>query len=167
MSLQTKLARRHATLKKKLYDNDMERIGLSMSALHISIVKNKYGDEDFTIGDAKKITGYIDYPGQEFPAISKGGDTNNQSILHLYDVLPIEAYFKHEDGIQLGDIISQRIDVDDNDDYWFHLQVVDVITRASTSVIWKRFIVAPYTLQLEKYPELETIFDSYKTDPDL
>lgn len=173
MGFQTKLAKKTEAYQRKISDTLINHIGNEVELVKIRITEDKYKDRTYELISDSTITAYINYPNNEIP-ISFGVDNTNPSqTLHLYDLLPIEMYAKFEDDVLFGDILFQKIKVNPNGDpnssdsyRLLALQVVDVSVRASVSVVWRKYELAPYTLDIvSDLPELQTIIDNYLNEP--
>lgn len=161
MSIQDKISANTYEWKQKIFDTHIEYLGNEVKALNFDITEiNHYGDTELTISTDNQITAIIDFPNNEVPITF---DTGNQSEehFHLYDVLPIEGYFKFEDNIKVKDIIVLKIQISPSNTQLVSLQVLEPIVRAMKYVTWQKFRLAPYTFNIDKYPEIQTIFDNY------
>jgi hypothetical protein len=165
-SIQTKLQKRTASLRKKLYDNTVNKIGLEGQFLHLTIEYDRYEDEeDIIVSASEKIVAYINYPGNEIPLVKQSTtNSTSQSNLHLYDILPIELYAPHSLHINKGDIIISRIKMDDEIENirLLYLQVVDVIFKASTDIMFIKYHLAPTTFTITD--EIKIILEAYKAE---
>jgi hypothetical protein len=168
ISFQTKSARKLRKLRKKLLDNKLKRIGLDLELFVLTIENNKYEDETLIeLTDTKTIFGYIDYPGEEIPITNKFGNNNSTLGFHLYDILPIEFYCRLEDNIKVGDLIIHKILMPDDTMKALSLQVVDRVARADTDFIFQKFILAPYTFDMNNIEnsELKNVIEDYISKP--
>jgi len=165
-SIQDKLLRGTATLRRKYYDIEIAHIGTEQKVIHISMVRDKYGDTEFTVVSDKVITGYIDYPGNEIPIAQEHSDNTANRGLYLYELLPIEGYFQFEDKVKFKDIILQKISMGDDDDFRIMgLQVSEITTKADVSAVWRKYILSPWTLSLESYPNIQTLVNTWYDIP--
>lgn len=169
MGFQQKLLRSVAKYQRKIQDKIIDHIGTEQKLVRVSLVEDKYGDEDLTVTTNEIITGSINYPDNEIPlAWEMNNSEASANNLHIYDLLPIEGFFKFETELDRGDILLQKVRVgvrgDSTDSTNFRLialQVVDLITKMTVEVVYKKYQLAPYTLSILEHPELQTIIDEY------
>lgn len=173
MSYQQKLARKVSNYQRKVQDLLVEQLGTEQSLVRLETTSDKYKDRTITLLSDEIITGIINYPNNEIPMTF--GTTNTDSTshgLHLYDLLPIEGHFKFNTELNFGDIIIQKIktNVNGTDELSSNfrliaLQVVDLLSKASVEVIYKKYELAPYTLQVSEVTGLQAIIDNYLDEP--
>jgi len=167
-SFQTRSSRKLRNLRKKLIDNKMKRIGLDLELFVLSVENNKYEDETkIELLDTRTVFGYIDYPGEEIPITNKFGNNSSTLGFHLYDILPIEFYCRWEDNINISDIIIHKILMPDDTMKAITLQVVDRVARADADFIFQKFILAPYTFDMNNIEnsELKNAIEDYVNKP--
>ena len=133
------------------------------------MTEDKYHDREFTITSSGSVSGIINYPDNEIPILFNTSDnTDNSLTVHMYDLLPIESWFKFENNLNKGDILLQKIkvnptgDVTDTDSFRIlMLEVVDVIGKASLEVTYLKYHLAPITLSIDNgLPALQPIIDN-------
>ena len=169
MSFQGKLAKKTSPFIRKVSDFHIEQLGTEIELTRVTIVEDKYHDKEFTISSSGKVTGIINYPDSEMPILFNSTDnTNNSTTIHMYDLLPIEGFFKFENNLNKGDILLQKIKVNPTGDITVSsnfrimmLQVVDVIGKASLEVTYLKYHLAPITLSISTgLPALQPIIDA-------
>jgi hypothetical protein len=162
VSLQDILEQRTHEWKQKNFDIHIDMVGNEVNAIALTEQEiNHYGDVEITLGTNDIITAYIDFPDNEIPITFETAN-QTESHFHLYDVLPIEGYFKFVDSVKVGQIIIFKVNLPNSDNtnkQLIALQILKPRVRAMKYVTWRKFTLAPYTLPIEKYPELKTILD--------
>ena len=169
MSFQSKLAKKVAPYQRKITDFHIEQLGSEVELTRVSIIENKYHDKEFSITSSGSVAGIINYPDSELPILFNSSDnTDNSTSIHMYNLLPIEGFFKFENNLNKGDILLQKIKVNPTGDVAVSsnfrimmLQVVDVIGKASLEVTYLKYHLAPITLSIDNgLPALQPIIDS-------
>ena len=169
MSLQSKMQKATSSYARKVFDTHIHHIGQQSNLVRISIISDKYGDSDYTITANEDFTGYLNFPGGELPITSGTDNTDTtQNNIHIYNLLPIELYTKHETELKEGDIILHKVRTNvnletSNSDAFriLSLQVVDQIAKFNgVELMWNKFIVAPYTLNVNDVDGLQDILDT-------
>lgn len=147
-SIQTKLDRKTAALRRKLFDNAIALTGVDISCIRLKTVKNMYGDvETLTIINNDEIILNISIP-SDIPISRLRSDAvdevNDSSTVFFYDILPIDVYSKWTDNIEKGDIILFNIFDERDEPIQLILKISDAVTKFKQSIVWKRSLAAPY-----------------------
>lgn len=147
-SLQDKLEFSSASIRRKLFDNNIAILGQTSNVIRIKPDRDKYGDENtLKIVSKDIIECIIFYPG-EVP-LSRGRsslefDQVDNSKIYLYDILPISLYTKFADNVEKYDFIIHTVkDEEDNETKMF-LQVSEIVGSFKSSLMWKKCQCAPY-----------------------
>jgi len=161
-SLQSRLSRRQAGLKRKLIDNNLNNAGYSNKILVIDIDENKYLDEEITFNRFDYVTGWISFPNNKIPIFTTEG---YEKGINIYDLLPIKAYFKHSDNIKKGDILIFKylLTLDTLEYKLIVLQVVEQVGSFSNVLLFSEYTVAPTTLDIEAFPAIKNEIDNWAT----
>jgi hypothetical protein len=153
----SRLALKQSKLKRKLVDNLMSHGGYTGKVLKLSISEDRYHDEEVSFNpdkDIKFVTAVIEFPNKEIPIFNTEGYTKG---INIYDLLPINAYFKFSDNIKKGDIIIIKylLSPDNPKDYKLNiLQIVESLGLFSNVMLMNKFHVAPFQLDIEHYPDV-------------
>jgi hypothetical protein len=154
-SFQSRLSKIQARLKRKLSDNHLKNVGYDQRLIHVTFTEDKYGDETITIGDFNTILGWIQFPNNSVPLFTTEG---YESGITVYDLLPIKGYFRFSDNIEKGDliIIKYLLDPDSDETKIILLRVAEHVGSFSNTLIYQEFNLAPYNLDIENFPTLQT-----------
>lgn len=174
-NITTRLNYRNAKLKRKLYSNKIRLLGLEVSAIHLSVVEDRYGDKDLTIENHGKIEMVIDFPSKDI-RMGNVSRTNNefyQKFQSVYDVIPIEAFTRMDTSHQLenDDIIIfkyllEPYQTTEEPKFFIQaLQVVDSFGRFSNTLLYRKYILAPYTFSTDLEPELKQLIQEIELEP--
>ena len=175
MSISTRINYKNAKLKRKLYSNKVRLKGLDVTAIHITVDEDKYGDKELTIENHGKIEMIIDFPSKEIRMGNTSRENNSyyQNFQSVYDVIPIEAYTRMDKPYQLenNDIIIFKYLLDPyqtTEEHKFFLQalqVVDSFGRFSNTLLYRKYILAPYTFTTDIEPEVQALIQSIELEP--
>jgi len=174
VNIQSRLQYRTAALKIKLYDNAIRKKSLDVRAIRISVDENFYADKELSIVDHGIIDAIIKIPGGDLQAFQGQRDSNNTSYnagVSIYSLLPIEMWVASDSQINKDDIILYKIlrnpldDEVDQEAFIQALQVSNVVSRATTTILYNVYTVAPYNFNMDEYPELHTIIENYRLEP--
>lgn len=163
-SLQSRLRYRTALLKRKLFDNQVKQTGDTIQLVRLTIEEDIYGNRGYVATSQEIITGIVSIPSNEVLLWENTNNPAEGSGIGIYDILPIEAWFQLDTNVQKGDIIILKylLDPRTKDFKLIPLQVVNKVGRIANALVWTKWILAPYTLNLEDFPELTTILNRYK-----
>ena len=152
-------------------------IRISGTQCHCAIIDvqfDKYQNSYQTVRLSDYVDALLDFPMDEIPtsSMNSNNSSNTQSnVLHMYDILPITAYFKSEDvikyNIRLDSVIVFKLRNFDDTFQTIKLQIVDTVSKGNTSsgVYAHSFIVAPITSsQLLNEPEFKSIVDELENE---
>ncbi|MEI7509694.1 MAG: hypothetical protein WCJ62_09560 [Flavobacterium sp.] len=142
-------------------------MGQKTQVIRLNVSEDDYGNRDFSILSQDIITGIISIPANEVMLFTAQRDNNDSrgNGGSIYDVLPIEAFFQFSDKVEHGDILIYKYLLDpDTTPITYHImafQVVNMIGKMTNSLLWIKYVLAPYTLDIGQYPEIKTILDTY------
>ncbi len=147
-SIQTKLDRKTAALRRKLFDNSISLMGQELKCVRLKTAKNMYGDvETLVVINDDVITAVIKIP-SDIPFSRFRGDAvdevNDSSTVFFYDILPIDVYSQWADNIEKDDILIFEIFDEKDEPLRIILKVSDSVTKFKQSIVWKRSLAAPY-----------------------
>lgn len=173
MNITSRLNYKTARLKRKLYDNHIKLKGKEIHAIRLAIDEDRYSNRDYGIASHNKIDMVIDLPSKE---IFLGNSTriNNpayEQFASIYSLLPITGYPKNSDDVlEQGDILLFKYLLTPYDDpvpeYFLQaLMVAAPYGRMDSTLLYRYFHLAPHTINLEQYPEIETILNEEKIEP--
>ena len=167
MSIQSKMSFRQAKLKRRLYDNKIKLVGQKTQVIKLSIEEDDFGNRDFTIVAQEIITGIISIPGGEillWNSSRAGNNPSEGSGVGVYDILPIDAWFKFSDKVEKGDILVYKylIDPETKDYHIQAFQVVNKIGKFSNNLLFVKYVLAKHMLDFTNYPEITPILNAYK-----
>lgn len=153
-TVQDCIARKMWKFTRKMEDNFIRISGTQCHCAIIDVQFDKYQNSYQTVRLSDYVDVLLDFPMDEIPTSSmNSNDSSNiqSNVLHMYDVLPITAYFKSEDvikyNIRLDSVIVFKLRNFDNTFQTIKLQIVDTVSKGNTSsgVYAHSFIVAPIT----------------------
>lgn len=96
----------------------------------------------------------MDFPDDDIPTSTMDSNSSSQTqsnVLHMYDILPISAYFKNEDikkyNIRKDSVILLKLRNFDDTFQILKLQITDSVSKGNVSsgVYHHNFVVAPIT----------------------
>ncbi len=147
-SIQTKIDRKTASLRRKLFDNSIALMGSDVRCVRLKTEKNIYGDvETLTVIDNDSISVVVNIP-SDIPISRLRGDavdsTNDSSTVFFYDILPIDVYSQWKNNIEKDDILIFEIFDEHDETIKIILKISDSVTKFKQSIVWKRSLAAPY-----------------------
>jgi hypothetical protein len=158
-----KISQATSKLKRKMFDYMVSLSGTDAKVILLKVAMNKYKDQEVTIVDHFVTSMIIDIPG-EIPidrlrtnvlipqAISKS--------VFFYDILPIQLFTRFDDNLERGDIIIQKIMMDNNE-YFMVLEIAETLGNLlGRNIIYKKQNAAPCTQNLPK--EVVQIMNIYR-----
>ena len=173
-TVQDCIARKMWKFTRKMEDTHIRISGTQCHCAVIDVQYDKYNNTYQSIALSGYIDVLMDFPNDEIPTSTQ--DSNNSSnvqsnILHMYDVLPINAYFKSEDivkyNIRRDTVIVFKLRNFDDTFQIIKLQITDAISKgnASSGVYAHNFIVAPITsYELLNNDEFKTLIEELKNN---
>jgi hypothetical protein len=175
MSISSRINYKNAKLKRKLYSNKIRLKGLDVSAIHITVDEDRYGDKEPTIENHSKIEMVIDFPSKEIRMgnVSRSNNEFYQQFQSVYDVIPIEAYTRMDKEYQLenDDIIIYKYllepyqTTEEPKFFLQALQVVDSFGRFSNTLLYRKYILAPYTFSTVVEPKIQALIKEIELEP--
>ena len=172
-TIQDCLARKLWKFTRKLEDTFIRVSGTQCHCAVIDVQYDKYNNTYQSVSLSNYIDILLDFPMDEIPTSSM--DTNNtdesqSNVLHMYDILPINAYFKSEDvvkyNIRRDSVIIFKLKNFDDTFQIIKLQITDAVSKgnASSGVYAHNFVVAPITsYELLNEPDFKAIIEELKT----
>ena len=173
-TVQDCIARKMWKFTRRMEDQFIRISGTQCHCAIIDVQFDKYQNSYQTVRLSDYVDVLLDFPMDEIPTSSmNSNDSSNiqSNVLHMYDVLPIIAYFKSEDvikyNIRLDSVIVFKLRNFDNTFQTIKLQIVDTVSKGNTSsgVYAHSFIVAPITSsQLLNEPEFKSIVNELENE---
>lgn len=175
-TVQDCIARKLWKFTRKMEDRFVDVSGTQCHCAIVSVEFDKYQNTYQSVELSGFINVMLDFPMDEIPTSSmNSNDSNNtqSNVLHMYDILPINAYFKSEDivkyNIRKDSVILFKLRNFDDTFQVIKLQIVDSVSKGNTSsgVYAHNFIVAPITsYQLLNDHEFKSIVEDLKNRDD-
>lgn len=132
--------------------------------VRLKIEVDRYGDsQDVTIQTDDKIEAIVDFP-DGVPLYTDGDSEVSRVGSFIYDVLPIEAFFRFEDNVAPDDYIVMRFFDQKNDGFIQVYKVAELIGNMGVGVLSMRYSLAPYNALLSEYPNLKSLIESYELE---
>ena len=160
-TVQDCIARKMWKFTRRMEDTHIRISGTQCHCAVIDVQYDKYNNTYQSIA----LSGYIDVL-MDFPNNSSNTQSN---VLHMYDILPINAYFKSEDivkyNIRRDSVIVFKLRNFDDTFQIIKLQVTDAVSKgnASSGVYAHNYIVAPITsYELLNDPEFNALIEELK-----
>lgn len=150
MSIQNKLSRSQANLKRKLFDNNVRLMGVESNVIRFHIEEDFYGDETISIISQNNMEIIIIYPGEVPLSRFRYDQSNNndagvdETNVFFFDILPIDAYVKWSDEIEKGDFIFHNLYDEKNNKIKILFRVAEVLGSFTTDITWRKVFLAPY-----------------------
>lgn len=173
-TIQDCIARKMWKFTRRMEDQFIRVSGTQCHCAIIDVQFDKYQNSYQTVRLSDYVDVLLDFPMDEIPTSSmNSNDSSNiqSNVLHMYDILPITAYFKSEDvikyNIRLDSVIVFKLKNFDNTFQTIKLQIVDTVSKGNTSsgVYAHSFIVAPITSsQLLNEPEFKSIVNELENE---
>lgn len=147
-SIQSKLDRKTAVLRRKLFDNKIGLSGTDVKCTRLKTIKNMYDDvETLTIISDDTIVANIKIP-SDIPLTrlraDEVDDVSDSTNVFFYDILPIDVYTQWADNIEKDDILIFDIFDERDETLQIILKIAEVVTRFKQSIVWKKSLAAPY-----------------------
>lgn len=175
-TVQDCIARKMWKFTRKMEDNFIRISGTQCHCAIVDVQYDKYNNTCQSVELSGFIDVLMDFPNDEIPTSTQ--DTNSSAdtqsnVLHMYDILPINAYFKSEDivkyNIRRDSVIIFKLRNFDDTFQIIKLQITDAVSKGNVSsgVYAHNFIVAPITsYQLLDDPEFNAIIEDLKNRDD-
>ena len=175
-TVQDCIARKMWKFTRKMEDNFIRISGTQCHCAIVDVQYDKYNNTCQSVELSGFIDVLMDFPNDEIPTSTQ--DTNSSAdtqsnVLHMYDILPINAYFKSEDivkyNIRRDSVIIFKLRNFDDTFQIIKLQITDAVSKGNVSsgVYAHNFIVAPITsYQLLDDPEFNAIIEDLKNKED-
>jgi hypothetical protein len=153
-TVQDCLSRRLWKFKRRLEDNFINVSGTRCRCAVINVEFDKYQNTYQNVELSGFTNVVMDFPDDDIPTSSMDSNSSSQTqsnVLHMYDILPISAYFKSEDivkyNIRKDSVILLKIRNFDDTFQILKLQITDSVSKGdvSSGVYHHNFVVAPIT----------------------
>lgn len=153
-SVQDCISRKLWNFKRKMQDNFIFVGGTKCTCVVINVTYDKYDNTIQSVNSSDLIEVLMDFPNNDIPTSTMSSNSSFESqsnVLHMYDILPITAYFKNEDiikyNIRRDSIILIKLRNFDNSFQVLKLQITDSISQGdiSSGTYHHNFVVAPIT----------------------
>lgn len=153
-TVQDCLARKLWKFNRKMEDNFINISGTRCRCAIINVEFDKYNNTYQSVDLSGFANVVMDFPDDDIPTSTMSSNSSSETqsnVLHMYDVLPISAYFKNEDiikyNIRKDSVILLKLRNFDESFQILKLQITDSISKgnASSGVYHHNFIVAPIT----------------------
>ena len=153
-TVQDCLSRRLWKFKRRLEDNFINVSGTRCRCAVINVEFDKYQNTYQNVELSGFTNVVMDFPDDDIPTSSMDSNSSSQTqsnVLHMYDILPISAYFKSEDivkyNIRKDSVILLKIRKFDDTFQILKLQITDSVSKGdvSSGVYHHNFVVAPIT----------------------
>jgi len=153
-TIQDCLARRLWKFQRKMEDNFINVSGTRCRCAIVEVEFDKYQNTYQNVSLSGFANVLMDFPDDDIPTStmnSNSSSSTQSNVLHMYDILPISAYFKNEDimkyNIRKDSVILLKLRNFDESFQILKLQVTDSVSKgnASSGVYHHNFTVAPIT----------------------
>lgn len=153
-SIQDCLSRKLWKFKRKMEDTFINISGTRCRCAIINVIMDKYQNTCQTVDLSGFADVVMDFPDNDIPISTMNSNSSYESqsnVMHMYDLLPISAYFKNEDvkkyNIRKDSVILLKLRNFDDSFQLLKLQITDAISKgdASSGTYHHNFIVAPIT----------------------
>lgn len=153
-SVQDCLSRKLWKFKRKMEDNFINISGTRCKCAIIDVVMDKYQNTCQSVSLSGFADVVMDFPDNDIPTSTMNSNSSYETqsnVIHMYDLLPISAYFKNEDikkyNIRKDSVILLKLRMFDDSFQMLKLQVVDAVSKgdASSGTYHHNFVVAPIT----------------------
>lgn len=160
-SIQDYIEEANTSIKRTLFDNQIEMMGKMTKALRLKIDEDRYEDGEIKVISKDIIECMIIYPG-EVPLlrnrVNQFVESTSSENIYLMDVLPIDLYTRWTDRVERFDFIVDKIKDENNNYTKFILQVSDMVGTFRNSLQFRKGRCAPYngplTSEIESALEL-------------
>lgn len=153
-TVQDCLARKLWKFNRKMEDNFINISGTRCRCAIINVEFDKYNNTCQGVDLSGFANVVMDFPDDDIPTSTMSSNSSSETqsnVLHMYDILPISAYFKNEDiikyNIRKDSVILLKLRNFDESFQILKLQITDSISKgnASSGVYHHNFVVAPIT----------------------
>lgn len=124
--------------------------GIEIKGIRIYEDINKYGDTtNLDIISNNTFTGVLDYSNIEIPINRYRLDNTDATIdnesIYLFDILPLDLFTRWSDELEKGDLLVLLLkDKVANIDIPIVFRISETLGRFQTTLLWKKYQVAPY-----------------------
>ena len=153
-TVQDCLARKLWKFNRKMEDNFINISGTRCRCAIINVEFDKYNNTCQGVDLSGFANVVMDFPDDDIPTSTMSSNSSSETqsnVLHMYDILPISAYFKNEDiikyNIRKDSVILLKLRNFDESFQILKLQITDSISKGNVSsgVYHHNFVVAPIT----------------------
>ena len=147
-STQGKINKKTASIRRKLFDNNIQVMGTEFSCVRLKTTENMYEDtETLTVISNDQLNAVIkvpsDIPISRFRSDASDNPADDSNVF-FYDILPIDVYTRWKDDLEKGDILIFKIFDETNKELQIILRIAEIVTKFSQAIVWKRSLAAPY-----------------------
>ena len=160
-----------AKLKIKFFDNKVSKKGFELKVIRLKVSENRHGDKEYTIENNSTCRVFVEIPGNELQSFQGQRDNNDayNSGVSVYNLIPIKAWTTSDCLLSKDDILLYKIlrySMDNTQDFQVQaLQVSNVLSKATNTILYNDYIVAPYTFNSDEYPAIKKIIEDYRIEP--
>ena len=153
-TVQDCLARKLWKFNRKMEDNFIGISGTRCRCAVIEVEFDKYQNTHQSVNLSGFVNVLMDFPDDDIPTSTMDSNSSSQTqsnVLHMYDILPISAYFRNEDikkyNIRKDSVILLKLRNFDDTFQILKFQITDSISKGNVSsgVYHHNFVVAPIT----------------------
>ena len=146
MSLYNSIASSSLKVKRRLFDNMVERLGRTTKVIRIQYKEDMYKDlTDVNALSTNEISVMFrfseDMPLDRFRL--EETDYVNDTRTFFFDILPIEVFTRIEDSIEKRDLLFFWFTDENNNKIPMLLQITETFGRFETGLVYKKLYAAP------------------------
>ena len=146
MSLYNSIASSSLKVKRRLFDNMVERLGRTTKVIRIQYKEDMYKDlTDINALSTNEISVMFrfseDMPLDRFRL--EETDYVNDTRTFFFDILPIEVFTRIEDSIEKRDLLFFWFTDENNNKIPMLLQITETFGRFETGLVYKKLYAAP------------------------
>ena len=146
MSLYNSIASSSLKVKRRLFDNMVERLGRTTKVIRIQYKEDMYKDlTDVNALSTNEISVMFRFS-EEMPLDRfrlEETDYVNDTRTFFFDILPIEVFTRIEDSIEKRDLLFFWFTDENNNKIPMLLQITETFGRFETGLVYKKLYAAP------------------------
>lgn len=146
MSIYDSITRSSLRVKRRLFDNQVERLGRTTKVVRIQYREDMYKDlTDVEALSTNEISAIINFS-EDIPLDRyrlDGTDIVNDTRTFFFDLIPIEIFTRIEDTIERRDLIFFWFTDENDNKIPMLLQISEVFGRFDTGLVYKKSYAAP------------------------
>ena len=163
MSLYDSITRSSLRVKRRLFDNTVERLGRTTKVIRIQYQEDMYKDlTDVEALSSNELSAIFRFP-EEMPLDRyrlDGTDHVDDTRTYFFDLLPIEVFTRIEDAMERRDLLFFWFTDENNNKVPMLLQITETLGRFETGLVYKKSFAAPVYGALTK-PLYQMLKDYY------